>query len=61
MTVTDPAHVATAKLLREEFCQPATRPTHEAVPDTLEGLVRDLTDYDLAFGLTDLTDDGRVT
>jgi transposase len=60
MTVTDPAHVATAKLLREEFRRPATRPTHEAAHDALEGLVRDLTDYDLAFGLTDLTDDGRV-
>jgi hypothetical protein len=47
MTITDPAHVTAAKVLREEFQRP--RPT--ADPD--EGLVRDLDDYDRAFGLVD--------
>jgi hypothetical protein len=52
MTVTDPAHVATAKVLREQYQQP--RPA----PDPHDGLVRDLADYDRAFGLLDggLTD-----
>jgi hypothetical protein len=59
MTVTDPAHVAAAKLLREQFQLP--RPA--ADPD--EELGRDLADYDRAFGLIDggLTDgaaDGEV-
>ena len=43
-TVTDPAHVATAKQLRIAFQQP--RPV-----DIDDGLARDLGDYDLAFGL----------
>lgn len=47
MTITDPAHVAAAKVLREQFQQP--RPA----ADPLEGLVRDLADYDRAFGLID--------
>jgi hypothetical protein len=47
MTITDPTHLAAAKVLREQFQQP--RPT----PDPEEGLVRDLADYDRAFGLTD--------
>jgi transposase len=47
MTVTDPAHVATAKELRERFQEP------RRVDDT--GLLRDLADYDRAFGL-----DGQV-
>ena len=47
MTVTDPAHVATALRLREQFTQP------RAVDDG--ELVRDLADYDRAFGL-----DGEV-
>jgi transposase len=47
MTLTDPAHVAAAKVLREQYQQP--RPT----PDPEEGLARDLADYDRAFGLTD--------
>lgn len=46
-TVTDPAHVAAAKVLREQFQQP--RPATEEH----EGLVRDLADYDRAFGLID--------
>lgn len=59
MTVTDPAHVADAKVLREQFQLP--RPA--ADPD--EELRRDLGEYDRAFGLIDggLTDgavDGEV-
>ena len=59
MTVTDPTHVADAKVLREQFQLP--RPA--ADPD--EELRRDLGDYDRAFGLIDggLTDgavDGEV-
>jgi hypothetical protein len=45
-TITDPAHVATAKVLREQFQRPRPAPDHEE-------LVRDLADYDRAFGLTD--------
>lgn len=45
MTITDPAHVAAAKVLREHYLHP--RPAAE--PD--EGLTRDLADYDRAFGL----------
>ncbi len=44
MTVTDPAHVQTAKLLRDQFRQPRHI-------DNGEALVRDLADYDRAFGL----------
>jgi hypothetical protein len=51
MTITDPDHVATAHRLRQEYQQPSTR------PDPDEGLVRDLADYDRAFGLLD---DGEV-
>jgi hypothetical protein len=55
-TITDPAHVAAAKLLREQFRQPA-----RLTPDDHEGLVRDLADYDRAFGLADeLAGDGQV-
>jgi hypothetical protein len=43
MTVTDPAHVATAALLREQHRQPRTVLGDE--------MVRDLADYDRAFGL----------
>ncbi len=44
-TVTDPAHAATARRLRQEFRQPR--------PSGLPGdLTRDLADYDRAFGLT---------
>ncbi len=52
MTITDPAHVAAAKVLREQFQRP--RPA----PDPHDGLARDLADYDRAFGLIDggLTD-----
>ena len=58
MTITDPAHVAAAKVLREQFQRP--RPA----ADPHEELVRDLADYDRAFGLvdalTDTTTDGEV-
>ncbi len=47
ITITDPAHVAAAKALREQYQQP--RPA----PDPDEELVRDLADYDRAFGLID--------
>lgn len=47
MTITDPAHVAAAKVLREQFQRP--RPA----PDPHDDLARDLTDYDRAFGLID--------
>jgi transposase len=46
-TVTDPAHVGAAKQLREQFQLP--RPA----ADPLDGLVRDLAEYDRAFGLVD--------
>lgn len=56
MTLTDPSHVAAAKVLREQFQLP--RPA----PDPDEGLARDLADYDRAFGLIDggLTEGGEV-
>jgi transposase len=43
-TVTDPGHVLAARLLREEFRQPRT-------PGPASDLIRDLADYDRAFGL----------
>jgi transposase len=46
MTVTDPAHVAVAEQLRTEFGRPRTH-EHDG------GLLRDLADYDRAFGLID--------
>jgi len=58
MTITDPAHVRAAKVLREQYQRP--RPT----PNRHEGLARDLADYDRAFGLidtpTDALTDGEV-
>lgn len=59
MTITDPGHVAAAKVLREQFNRP--RPA----ADPGEGLTRDLADYDRAFGLIDArladdTTDGQV-
>ncbi|MDI6912515.1 hypothetical protein [Nocardioides sp.] len=47
MTITDPAHVSVAKVLREQFQRP--RPA----ADPHEELVRDVADYDRAFGLID--------
>ena len=46
MTVTDPAHVAAAKVLREDFSRPRTVDDGE--------LARDLADYDRAFGIDGL-------
>lgn len=59
MTITDPGHVAAAKVLREQFNRP--RPA----ADPGDGLTRDLADYDRAFGLIDgapaeNTTDGQV-
>ena len=52
LTVTDPAHAATARRLRQEFRQPRRCP--------LPGdLTRDLADYDRAFGL--ITSGGQGT
>ncbi len=44
MTVTDPAHVTAAAALRDAYQHPATRPA-------AAGLLRDLADYDKAFGI----------
>jgi hypothetical protein len=46
MTVTDPVHVAAAKVLRQQFQTPRAAVTEQ-------DLVRDLADYDRAFGLLD--------
>ena len=52
ITITDPAHLQTARRLRQEFRQPRSQaPAGD--------LVRDLADYDRAFGL--LTTDSEVT
>ena len=48
MTITDPAHVAAAKVLREQYQRPRPAPV---TPD-LDDLVRDLAEYDRAFGLS---------
>ncbi len=47
MTVTDPAHVEVAGWLRKQFQQPSVRPSAG------DDLVRDLSDYDRAFGLSE--------
>jgi hypothetical protein len=54
VTITDPAHVTAAKVLREQYQQP--RPA-AAVDDAV---VRDLAEYDHAFGLIDDLTDGAV-
>jgi hypothetical protein len=46
LTVTDPAHVAAAARLREQYQNPAP------APDPTQGLVRDLAAYDTTFGIT---------
>lgn len=43
-TITDPAHVDTAKLLRQQFQRPRSVPHGD-------DLTRDLADYDRAFGI----------
>jgi hypothetical protein len=48
-TITDPAHVQTAAVLRKQFQQP--RSSAVAGEDITDGLARDLADYDRAFGL----------
>jgi hypothetical protein len=57
-TITDPAHVAAAKVLREQYQRPARAagPT----PDPHDGLLRDLADYDRAFGIIDGAVNGAV-
>jgi hypothetical protein len=47
-TITDPAHVTTAAVLRKQFQQPRTTGNGDG-----DGLVRDLTEYDRAFGLVE--------
>jgi transposase len=55
-TITDPVHVETAARLRKQFQQPRAVGEVGAAGDDLAGdLVRDLSDYDRAFGL-----DGQV-
>lgn len=56
MTVTDPAHLTVAKMLREQYQRPGPAPDPDAE------LVRDLADYDRAFGLLDTgpARDGQV-
>ena len=49
MTVTDPAHVATAAALRHDY----QHPTSPGSAD--EGMVRDLAEYDRAFGLGEVS------
>ena len=49
MTITDPGHVETAARLRKQFQQPRTMGGVVAGDD----LVRDLSDYDRAFGLSE--------
>ncbi|HEY6424296.1 MAG TPA: IS21 family transposase [Pseudonocardiaceae bacterium] len=48
-TITDPAHVQTAAVLRKQFQQP--RSGAVAAEQIIHGLARDLADYDRAFGL----------
>ena len=45
LTITDPAHVAAAARLRQEFQQP------RAVPIDADVVLRNLADYDTAFGV----------
>jgi transposase len=54
-TVTDPTHVETAAVLRKQFQQPRAVGVGGTVGDDL---VRDLGDYDRAFGLVEGTSDG---
>lgn len=52
MTITDPAHVEAAAGLRKQFQQPRA----VAAVGACDDLARDLSDYDRAFGLADLSD-----
>lgn len=58
-TVTDPAHVQSAALLRKQFRQP--RSAAAAGEPTSDGLTRDLFDYDRAFGLIEGGLDGGAS
>jgi transposase len=59
-TVTDPAHVAAAKVLREQYQQhQPPRPVTGSRGDH-EELSRDLAEYDQAFGLLDTLTEGEV-
>ena len=49
MTVSDPAHVASAAMLRHDYRHPPQRLGAQAVDH--DDMVRDLADYDRAFGL----------
>jgi transposase len=49
MTITDPVHVTAAKMLREQYQRP--RPAPDPHEELAQDLVRDLADYDRAFGL----------
>jgi hypothetical protein len=51
MTVTDPAHRTLAALLREQFRRPVHRSGDNTDSSDSDDLVRDLADYDRAFGL----------
>jgi hypothetical protein len=55
-TVTDPIHVEIAAALRKQFQQPPAL----TVGDPARDLVRDLSDYDRAFGLVEGATDGEV-
>ncbi len=61
MTVTNPAHVVAAKLLREQYRRDLRQPRTLVTDDRVDDLGRDLADYDRAFGLGDgLVCDGQV-
>jgi transposase len=61
MTVTDPAHVVAAKLLREQYRLDLHQPRALVTDGGVDDLGRDLADYDRAFGLGDgLAGDGQV-
>ena len=51
MTITDPAHLETAARLRKQFQQPRTMTGTDVVAG--DDLVRDLSDYDRVFGLSE--------
>lgn len=51
-TVTDPAHVAAAKALRQQYQRPRAADPHESL-ESGDELARDLAEYDRAFGLFD--------
>ena len=50
-TLTDPTHIQTAARLRKQFQQPRT------VAAAGDDLVRDLSDYDRAFAISDVVND----